>query len=128
LSLAIGALQALLDRGEQLDWFGSHEIVIEALIASISFAFFLAHTATAGKRSFFKYELLKDPNFTTGVFFIFVVGAVLYATRALLPPMLQTLMNYPVATTGLVTAPSGAGTMIAMLLAGRLLKHIDARL
>ncbi|WP_205965244.1 DHA2 family efflux MFS transporter permease subunit [Paraburkholderia flava] len=128
LSLAIGALQALLDRGEQLDWFGSHEIVIEALIASISFAFFLAHTATAGKRSFFKYELLKDPNFTTGVFFIFVVGAVLYATRALLPPMLQTLMGYPVATTGLVTAPSGAGTMIAMLLAGRLLKHIDARL
>ncbi|MGH8780980.1 DHA2 family efflux MFS transporter permease subunit [Paraburkholderia sp.] len=128
LSFAIGALQAMLDRGEQLDWFGSHEIVIEALIASISFAFFLAHTATAGNRSFFKYELLKDPNFATGVFFIFVIGAVMYATRALLPPMLQTLMNYPVATTGLVTAPSGAGTMIAMLLAGRLLKWVDARL
>lgn len=52
----------------------------------------------------------------------------MYATRALLPPMLQNLMNYPVATTGLVTAPSGAGTMIAMLIAGRLLKRIDARL
>ncbi|WP_409937611.1 DHA2 family efflux MFS transporter permease subunit [Paraburkholderia sp. BCC1885] len=128
LALAIGALQAMLDRGEQLDWFGSHEIVIEALLASISFAFFLAHTATVGKGSFFKYELLKDPNFATGTFFIFVIGAVMYATRALLPPMLQTLMNYPVATTGLVTAPSGAGTMIAMLCAGRLLKHIDARL
>ncbi|MGF6724185.1 DHA2 family multidrug resistance protein [Paraburkholderia sp. GAS41] len=128
LALAIGALQAMLDRGEQLDWFGSNEIVIEALLASISFAFFLAHTATVGKLSFFKYELLKDPNFATGTFFIFVIGAVMYATRALLPPMLQTLMNYPVATTGLVTAPSGAGTMIAMLCAGRLLKHIDARL
>jgi DHA2 family multidrug resistance protein len=128
LALAIGALQAMLDRGEQLDWFGSNEIVTEALLASISFAFFLVHTATVGKTSFFKSELLKDPNFATGTFFIFVIGAVMYATRALLPPMLQTLMNYPVATTGLVTAPSGAGTMIAMLFAGRLLKRIDARL
>ena len=128
LALAIGALQAMLDRGEQLDWFGSNEIVTEALLASISFAFFLVHTATVGKTSFFKSELLKDRNFATGTFFIFVIGAVMYATRALLPPMLQTLMNYPVATTGLVTAPSGAGTMIAMLFAGRLLKRIDARL
>jgi DHA2 family multidrug resistance protein len=57
-----------------------------------------------------------------------VIGAVMYATRALLPPMLQNLMNYPVATTGLVTAPSGAGTMLAMLLVGRLVRRIDARL
>ncbi|KAF1029038.1 MAG: Multidrug export protein EmrB [Burkholderia plantarii] len=128
LALAIGAFQALLDRGEQLDWFGSHEIRIEALLAALGFVFFLAHTATAGKASFFKYDLLRDPNFATGTLFIFVVGAVLYATRALLPPMLQNLMGYPVATTGLVTAPSGAGTMIAMLCVGRLLKYVDPRL
>ncbi|PTB22251.1 EmrB/QacA family drug resistance transporter [Trinickia symbiotica] len=128
LALAIGALQAMLDRGEQLDWFGSKEIVAEALIASISFAFFVAHTATAGKVSFFKRELLRDPNFAVGTFFIFIVGAVLYATRALVPPMLQNLMSYPVAAAGLVTAPSGAGTMIAMLIAGKLLKRIDSRL
>ncbi|WP_321805836.1 DHA2 family efflux MFS transporter permease subunit [Burkholderia sp. BCC1993] len=127
LALAIGALQAMLDRGEQLDWFGSYEIRIEALVAALSFAFFLVHTATAGRASFFKSELLRDPNFATGTLFIFVVGAVLYATRALLPPMLQNLMGYPVATTGLVTAPSGAGTMIAMLFVGRLLKYVDAR-
>lgn len=128
LGLAIGAFQAMLDRGEQLDWFGSMEIRIEALLAALSFIFFVAHTATAGKLSFFKYELLKDRNFATGVCFIFVIGAVMYATRALLPPMLQNLMGYPVATTGLVTAPSGAGTMIAMLIAGRLLKRVDARM
>ena len=128
LSLAIGAFQALLDRGEQLDWFGSTEIRIEALIAAISFAFFITHTATAGKRSFFRAELLRDRNFVTGTCFIFVIGAVLYATRALLPPMLQSLMGYPVATTGLVTAPSGIGTMIAMLVAGRLLGKIEARM
>lgn len=128
LSLAIGALQAMLDRGEQLDWFSSLEIRIEALIAVIAFAYFVVHTATAGEKSFFRYALLKDRNFATGTCFIFVIGAVMYATRALLPPMLQTLMGYPVATTGLVTAPSGAGTMLAMLLAGRLLRHVDARL
>jgi DHA2 family multidrug resistance protein len=127
LTIAIGALQAFLDRGEQLDWFGSTEITIEALLCLISFVFFIAHTATVGKESFFRYELLKDRNFITGSSFIFVIGAVMYATRALLPPMLQNLMGYPVATTGLVTAPSGIGTMVAMLVAGRFVGRVDTR-
>src|SRR5262249_36913432 len=127
LSLAIGALQAMLDRGEQLDWFSSLEIRIEAVLALGSCAYFVGQTATAGTNSVFRYELFEYRHFTTGVCFIFVIGAVMYATRALLPPMLQGLMNYPVATTGLVTAPSGAGTMLAMLLAGRLLRYFDPR-
>ncbi|HEY8101150.1 MAG TPA: MDR family MFS transporter [Burkholderiaceae bacterium] len=128
LSIFIGALQAFLDRGEQLDWFNSTEIVIEAVVCFVAFAFFVAHTATAGKESFFRYELLKDRNFVTGCSFIFLVGAVLYATRAMLPPMLQNLMGYPVTTTGWVTAPSGLGTMIAMLLVGRMVGRIDNRI
>jgi DHA2 family multidrug resistance protein len=128
LSLFIGALQAFLDRGEQLDWFSSNEIVIEALICFVSFVFFVAHTATIGKGSFFRYELLKDRNFVTGSCFIFIIGAVMYATRALLPPMLQNLMGYPVTLTGIVTAPSGLGTMVAMLIVGRLVGKVDTRL
>ncbi len=128
LSLAIGALQALLDRGEQLDWFSSLEIRVEAVLAVVAFAYFLVHTATAGEKSFFRVQLLRDRNFVTGTCFIFVIGAVMYATRALLPPMLQGLMGYPVALTGLVTAPSGVGTMVAMLLAGPMIKRVDARL
>jgi DHA2 family multidrug resistance protein len=127
LSLAIGGLQAMLDRGQQLDWFNSTEICIEAIVAAVSFVFFVIHTATAGERSFFRYQLLKDRNFVTGTCFIFVIGAVMYATRALLPPMLEALMGYPVATTGLLTAPSGVGTMIAMLIAGRLVAKLDVR-
>ncbi|AIY42151.1 Multidrug resistance protein B [Collimonas arenae] len=129
LSLAIGALQLLLDRGAQNDWFNSLETWIEAIVFGLSLAYFVAHTAfsPAGK-SFFNYRLLKNSNFVGGLLFIFIVGAVLYATRALTPPMLQNLMGYPVATTGLVTAPSGIGTMVAMLLVGRMVGKVDLRL
>ncbi|MFT3802012.1 MAG: DHA2 family efflux MFS transporter permease subunit [Burkholderiaceae bacterium] len=127
LSLAIGLFQALLDRGEQLDWFGSIEIRIEAIGATIAFALFLVHIATVSGRSFVNLALLRDRNYVSGLVFIFVIGVVLFATRALLPPMLQTLMDYPVATAGLVVAPSGLGTMIAMMLVGRLVKIVDPR-
>src|SRR5262249_33933779 len=59
---------------------------------------------------------------------IFVVGIVLLATLALMPPFLQNLMGYPVITTGLVLAPRGIGTMIAMIVVGRLVGRVDARL
>lgn len=128
LAVAIGMLQLLLDRGEQADWFGSIEIRAEAVCAIIAFTFFALHTATDGSESFFNKALLKDRNFVTGLAFYFLLGLLLYATRALLPSMLETLLGYPVMTTGLVTAPTGIGTMIAMLLAGRLVGRIDSRL
>ena len=128
LSLAIGALQMLLDRGEQNDWFASTETWVEALLLAISFAYFIAHTALrpAGK-SFFDYRLLKNPNYVTGLLFIAIVGMVLFATRALTPSMLQGLMGYPAAMAGLVTAPSGLGTMLAMLVVGKLVGRVDVR-
>ena len=129
LSLAIGALQMLLDRGEQNDWFSSTETWMEALLLLVSFSYFLVHTALrpAGK-SFFDYRLLKNTNFVTGLLFIFIVGMVLFATRALTPSMLQGLMNYPATLAGLVAAPSGFGTMLSMLVVGRLTGKIDTRL
>ena len=129
LSLAIGALQMLLDRGEQNDWFASRETWVEAAVLALSFAYFIAHTALrpAGK-SFFDYRLLRNANYVTGLLFIFVVGVVLFATRALTPSMLQGLMGYPAAVAGLVTAPSGLGTMLSMMLVGRMVGKIDLRL
>ncbi len=129
LSLAIGALQMLLDRGEQNDWFASRETWVEALLLAISFAYFLAHTALrpAGQ-SFFDYRLLRNGNYVTGLLFIAIVGMVLFATRALTPSMLQGLMGYPAALAGLVTAPSGLGTMLAMLVVGKLVGRVDVRL
>jgi MFS transporter, DHA2 family, multidrug resistance protein len=127
LSLTIGLLQMFLDRGEQLDWFESNEIRAEAIGCLVAFAFFIAHTFTAIGTSFFDRRLLKDRNFVTGLLFAFIVGLVLYATMALLPTLLQGLLGYPVVYTGMVMAPRGVGTMVAMLMVGRLLHYIDAR-
>jgi DHA2 family multidrug resistance protein len=128
LSIAVGALQMLLDRGELKDWFNSTEIWAEAAISGVAFYLFIVHTATASDRSFINLDLLKSPNFMAGTLLMFFVGGILSGTLALLPTMLQSLMNYPVFTTGLVTAPRGIGTMVAMFLVGRLINRIDNRL
>jgi MFS transporter, DHA2 family, multidrug resistance protein len=129
LSLGIGALQLLLDRGQQNDWFSSTETWIEVIALIVMATYFTAHTLmTPADKSFVDFRLFKNQNFVTGVMFIFIVGLVLYATRALIPTMLETLLDYPVATTGLVTAPSGVGTMFTMLIVGRLIGRIDLRL
>ncbi len=127
LSLAIGMLQLFLDRGQQLDWFDSWEIKLEAATALVAFAFFVVHTWTVQGVSFFDRDLLKDRNFVTGLLFSFIVGMILYGTMALLPNLLQSLMDYPVIYTGEVTAPRGVGTMLAMLVVGRLVHRIDVR-
>jgi DHA2 family multidrug resistance protein len=126
LSLAIGALQVLLDRGEQLDWFGSGEIWIEAIVAASAFYLFLVHTFTAD-RPFVRPALFRDRNFAAGVLFIFIVGVTYLASLALLTPYLQSLMNYPIVTAGLVMGPRGIGTMGAMLIVGRLVGRVDTR-
>ena len=128
LSLAIGALQMLLDRGELKDWFGSTEIWIEAVVAALCLYLFIVHTATAGERSFLNRALLKDANCIGGTVLMFLIGIPLYGSMTLLPTMMQALMNYPVITAGFVTAPRGVGTMIAMFLVARLVGKLDIRL
>jgi DHA2 family multidrug resistance protein len=126
LSLTIAALQIMLDRGEQLDWFGSGEIVTEAVIGSSAFYLFLVHTFTA-QEPFVRPSLFRDRNFTAGVVFIAIVGLTYYASLALQPPFLQNLMNYPIVTAGLVLGPRGIGTMAAMLVVGKLTGKVDTR-
>jgi MFS transporter, DHA2 family, multidrug resistance protein len=127
LSLAVGALQITLDRGQLKDWFGSTEIWIEAAVAATAFYLFIVHMLTTRKTRFLDPALFKDQNFVAGCLFIFTVGLVLFATLALLPPLLQDLLNYPVVTTGLVTAPRGLGTLTAMLIVGRISRLVDPR-
>jgi DHA2 family multidrug resistance protein len=126
LSLAISALQLVLDRGERMDWFSSTEILIEAALAGFGLYAFLVHAATT-KHPFLDLRLLRDRNYASSLVLIFIVGIILFSTLALMPPFLQSLLGYPVLTTGLVLAPRGFGTMLAMFSVGRLLKRYDAR-
>src|SRR6202453_380048 len=127
LSLGIAAMQVMLDRGEELDWFGSGEIIIEAIIAASAFYLFMVHTFTA-REPFVRPSLFRDRNFTAGVLFIAIVGLTYYASLALQPPYLQNLMNYPIVSAGLVLGPRGVGTMGSMLVVGRLTGRVDTRL
>jgi MFS transporter, DHA2 family, multidrug resistance protein len=127
LSILIGALQILLDRGEQKDWFGSPEIWMEAIVAASALYLFLIHTLTANE-PFVRLALFRDRNFAAGTLFIAVVGLTYYASLALQPPYLQDLMGYPVVTAGAVMGPRGVGTMGAMLVVGRLTGRVDTRL
>jgi MFS transporter, DHA2 family, multidrug resistance protein len=128
LSVAVGAVQMMLDRGELKDWFGSTEIWVEATVAALCFYLFVVHTATTSTSSFFNRSLLKDANFSAGIFLMFFVGIILNGTMVLLPTMMQVLLNYPVVTAGFVTAPRGVGTLIAMVVIARFIGKIDTRL
>jgi len=126
LAIAIGSLQLMLDRGEELGWFGSSEIVAEAIVAAAAFYLFLAHSLTTAT-PFVRFELFRDRNFAAGCIFMVVIGVVLFGTMALVTPFMQNIVGYPILTAGILLASRGIGTLIAMILVGRLLKVIEAR-
>jgi DHA2 family multidrug resistance protein len=127
LSLAIGAFQMMLDRGQTLDWFSSREIILEACVAGISFYLFLVQFFFAPS-PFLSPRLFADRNFSIGGVLYAIMGLIMYASLALLAPYLQTLMDYPVVTAGFVLAPRGAGLMLAAWICGRVMGRINARL
>ncbi|MCL2714826.1 MAG: multidrug efflux MFS transporter [Alphaproteobacteria bacterium] len=126
LAVAIGSLQLALDRGEQMDWFESPEIIAEFIVAAIGFYFFFAHSFTTEK-PFVPFALFKDRNFRTGCVFMLVMGLVLFSTMALASPYLQNVAGYPVETAGKLLASRGVGTFFAMMIVGRLMRHVEAR-
>ncbi|MCB9944191.1 MAG: DHA2 family efflux MFS transporter permease subunit [Geminicoccaceae bacterium] len=126
LSLGVGALQLMLDRGGEVDWFDAYETWIELGFSIAGFWVFIVHSVTSDE-PFIDPRIFLDRNFTTGLVFIFIVGIILLASLALLPPMLASVFGYPTITSGEVMAPRGVGTMISMILVGRLMHHVDPR-
>ncbi len=126
LSIAIGALQLMLDRGQQLGWFDSNEIVVTAIVSAAAFYFFLAHTFTT-PQPFIDFEIFRDRNFTVGLAFMLVCGMLLIASMALMAPFLQGVMGYPIIDVGLLLGTRGIGMAIGMLAAGRLIMRTDPR-
>jgi len=127
LALAIGSLQFMLDRGTSQDWFSSTEVTIEAVLAGVGAYLFIVHFLTS-ERPFIPHALFKDRDYLFSTLLTFVIGMLLLATSALLPPYLQTLGGYTVSETGWMMAPRGVGTMLAMLFVGRIVMTTDVRL
>lgn len=122
LAVAIGALQMMLDRGNSQDWFDSGEVVIEGLLSLIFFYLFLSHTFLTDK-PFIDPVMFRDINFVVGIGFMFVVGVILMTVMTLLPPFMEVLMGYPIIDVGILLAPRGLGTMISMMVMGRLISR-----
>lgn len=126
LAVAIGSLQLALDRGEQLGWLESNEIIAEFIISAIGFYYFFAHSLTTSS-PFIQFSMFRDRNFVTGCIFMAVMGLVLYSTMALASPFLQNVIGYPIISAGLLLATRGFGTFLSMMMVGRLMRYIEAR-
>ncbi len=114
LAVAIGSFQLLLDRGERLDWFNSTEIVIEASLTLIGFHVFIVHSFTT-EAPFLRPRLLLDRNFSLGLVFAFIFGALAFVPMVLLPTLLQELRGFPDSIVGLVLASRSVGSMIGTI-------------
>ena len=127
LSLGIGAMQLMLDRGQTQDWFSSGEIITETVLAGLGIYLFLVHMFTAEK-PFIPKAMFADRNFVSAISLMFLVGMVVLASSALLPPYLQNMAGYTAVDTGLMMAPRGIGNVLGMLIVGRISNRVDPRL
>lgn len=126
LALFIASIQLFLDRGPTQDWFSAKEIWFELAFAGVGLYLFMLHTATT-EHPFFDPSLLRDSNFVAGCAIAGFVGILVFSAMALLPPMMQQLLGYPVVTSGIVTMPRGIGMLIANIIVGRFLHRFSVR-
>ena len=127
LAIGIASLQLMLDRGVSNDWFGSTETWVEATVAALSLYCFVVHSTTAAN-PLFSRALFRDLNFRATTMASVVIMGAMYASLALVPPMLQNLYGYPVFTAGLIIMPRGVGAFLTMMVVGRLMAKIDPRI
>jgi DHA2 family multidrug resistance protein len=127
LAVALGAFQMMMDRGPSQDWFGSAEIWAYAILAISGLWVFVVHSLTSA-HPFFDVALIRDRNLVTATSFGFLTGILIFGSLAILPLLMQSLMGYPALTAGLVSMPRGVGMLLSILLAGRIIRHVDQRL
>jgi len=126
LSIAIGTLQLMLDRGERMGWFESAEIVVWAGLCGVALYLFTLHVVMS-RSAYIDPRIFANRDFLIGTLFIFVLSIMVVGFASLLPPILQRHMNYPISTSGVLMMPRGIGTMIASVIAGPLLMRMHPR-
>ncbi len=126
LSIAIASMQLMLDQGQKLDWFDSEEIVIYCMIAVSAFYVFTLHCTTA-RQPYLNPRVFKNREFSICLVLDFFISFIFFGYMALLPPILQRHLGFPVIETGFLLIYRGIGTMAASLLAGFMLMRFSPR-
>jgi DHA2 family multidrug resistance protein len=126
MALGLATLQIVLDKGQEDDWFSSSFITWASICAVGALIAFIIWELRS-KEPIVNLRVLANRNFAVGTTLIMAMGAVLYATTALLPLFLQTLIGYPALQSGLAVSPRGFGAVFSMVVVGRLIGKIDGR-
>ncbi len=127
LAIWLATLQFVLDKGQELDWFGSHTIVWCVTISAAAFLAFVVRELTA-RKPLVDLRVLKNRNLAVGCTLIAILGALLYGTIAVLPLFMQNLLHYTALDAGLALSPRGVGAFLATIIVGRLVGKISNRI
>ena len=127
MTLWLGTLQLVLDKGQEADWFSAPWICWTAAVSTLALVAFIVRELT-DHEPIVQLRIFRDRNFAVGTLITVTYGFVLYAATAMLPLFLQTLMGYSALQSGLSVSPRGLGAMASMVMVGLLVRKIDARL
>jgi DHA2 family multidrug resistance protein len=126
LVLGIGALQIMLDKGQQDDWFSSRFIVTLAMLAAVGIIGLIIRELSTD-HPIVDLTIFKNRTYATGTFLMTVLGFVLYGSTVLLPLLMQTLLGYPAFDAGVATMPRGLASFLIMPLVGVLITKVEPR-
>jgi DHA2 family multidrug resistance protein len=126
LVVGMGALQIMLDKGQEDDWFGSHFIVILAVLAVIGLGGLIVRELKA-EHPIIDLSVFRYRSYAIGTFIMTVVGFVLYGSTVLLPLLMQELLGYTATHAGITNLPRGMASFLFMPLVGYLTGKVDAR-
>jgi DHA2 family multidrug resistance protein len=128
MALGIAGLQYVFDRGNQQDWFDATDIRIAAACALVGITVFIVHSLRNPLTAIFNVRIFTDRNFGMSSLVIACMGLGMFGGLVLQPILLEGLLGYPIVTTGILMAPRGIATAITMLVVGRLVGRVDARI
>src|SRR5450631_2946806 len=126
LALGVGALQVILDKGQEDDWFAANWIVIATVVSAAALILFVVHEIYT-RDPVVQLRVFKDRTYAAGVFLMTMLGFILYGSLLLLPIFLQTMLGYSALDAGIAMAPRGLGSFLMMPLVGTVLGRFDPR-
>jgi DHA2 family multidrug resistance protein len=126
LAIALTAVQVVLDKGQEADWFAASWVRWFVAIAAVALLAFIIRELRV-RSPIMNLRVFSDRNLTTGTFLMGLLGVIMYGTTAILPLFLRDLIGYSAFQSGFAVAPRGIGVIVSMILAARLIGRVDKR-